>query len=461
MPSVRRTLSIIEAGSRLVLELPWCREKPEEVEEKAKIRVKGMQYRLTYMDRVIAEGEVQAHRIEVDLTGKPSGVYKIQILGSHVKDGGIREFWAQQIFVQTSVKRSPEEIDAIARRYAPIFLFSRKEDYFPVSLQDLVKSPTLLASDSKVVVQSAAGEEQIAVQDLDEFLRYNGNQEFLLDQSMFDLDGIFKEIRGDFRRSVVYYSYLEDQKSDRFFINYHTFYAFDPKTGIAKLLNVGPHVFDRESMTIVFNADGKPESMVLSGHLENQPILFLEKLKIWNTGRVRLKFPDPSNAEFKEHPIVPVAEGSHALYPTAGLYHISLLTELAGHVFRNILPLDTDDDVPEMDTHQVLLPPSLPSEKFANYDLRPLRLDLLRSEPLDKKDLYDPATAVLTFSGYWVDVPGWQNERFPPFSRKEKEIEDWVDQAYLWDWKDLPAHIVEHNKALNEYVGQYVKSANA
>lgn len=458
MTSVRKTLSILEAGSRLVLELPWCREQPEEVERITGIRTTGMQYRLTYMDKPAAEGSIENHRIDINLSGKPSGVYKIQIMGNHAKDGGVREFWTQLLFIQTSVKRTPEEIDKIARRYAPIFLFSRKEDYFPVSLNDLVKSPALLASGGKVVVQTAAGEEQISVSDLDDFLRFNGNQEYLLDQSLFDLDGIFKEIRGDFRRSVVYYSYLEDQNSDRFFINYHTFYAFDPKTGIAKLLNIGPHVFDRESMTVVFNGNGSPESMVLSGHLENQPILFLEKLKMWSTGRVRLKFPDPSNAEFKEHPIVPVAEGSHALYPTAGLYHISLLTELAGHVFKNILPLDTNDDVSEMDMHQVLLPPSLPSDKFANYDLRPLRLDLLRSSPLPQSSLYDPSTAVLTFSGYWVDVPGWQNERFPPFSRKEKEIEDWVDKAYIWDWKDLPDHIVEHNKALNDYVGQHVKS---
>lgn len=456
MPS-SRTLAILEAGRRLVVELPECRENPAAVEKRSGLLVSSFQYRLSREDKPVRQGVVDRCRIEVDMSGQTSGVYKLQILGAHKQDKGIREFWSQLIFIQTSLKRTPAAVDVIARRYAPIFLFSRKEEYFPVSLKDLTGSQALIQSGSKVVVQTAAGEIEIGAAELDEFLRYNGHQEYLLDQSLFDLDGIFKEIRGDFRRSVVYYSYIEDKDSDRFFINYHTFYAFDPKTGIAKLLNVGPHVFDRESMTIVFNGQGVPESMVLSGHLENQPILFLEKLKIWNTGRVRLTFPDPSNAEFKEHPIVPVAEGSHALYPTAGLYHISLLTELAGHVFRSILPVDTDDDVPEMDTHQVLLPPSLASDKFANYDLRPLRLDLLRSEPAAGESLYDPSSAVLVFSGYWVDVPGWQNERFPPFSRKEREIEDWVDNAYMWNWDDLPAHIVEHNKALNEYVGRHVK----
>ena len=62
------------------------------------------------------------------------------------------------------------------------------------------------------------------------------------------------------------------------------------------------------------------------------------------------------------------------------------------------------------------------------------------------------------FSGYWVDVPGLHNERFPPFSRKEMEIEDWIDQAYLWKWEELPPDVLKHNKALSEYIAKHLKS---
>lgn len=458
MNPIKRMLSIIETGRRLTVELPWCRDFPDQFASATRIDPARLQYRLTLNNHTESEGPVSNARIDIDMSGKKAGVYTLQILGNHVEDNGVREFWKQFLFIQPSLKRNPEEIDRLARAYAPIFLYSRKEQYFPVSLSDLLKSPALMESGASVAVNTVTGSEEIPIPMLDEFLRYNGHCDYLLNQSVFDLDGVFKEIHGNFRKSVVYYSYLEDQNSDRFFINYHTFYAFDPKTGIAKLLNVGPHVFDRESMTMVFKGDGTPEAMVLSGHLENQPILFLEKLKMWNTGRVRLRFPDPSNAAVRNHPIVPVAEGSHALYPTAGLYHISLLTELAGHIFRNILPSESDDDDAEMDQHQALLPPSLPSDKFTNYDLRPLRLDLLTSEPtLPPGPLFDPSVCCLAFSGYWVDVPGTQNERFPPFSRKEKDIEEWVDKAHTWDWKDLPASIVEHNKALGDYISRFVQ----
>ncbi len=454
-----RIFEIIEAGERLLIALPWCKDHPDEVRHKAHADPATMQYRLKFGEQVIREGEIGGDfRISLDLRGEKNGVYTMQILARSVKDGGYREFWKQQIFIQVSRRRTPEQIDQIAHRYAPIFLFSKKEEYFPVALSDLIHSPDLKSADASVSVDSITGKQHVHLSELDEFLRYNGHSDYLLNHTMFDLDGVFKQIRGDFRRSVVYYSYLEDRNSDRFFINYHTFYAFDPKTGIAKMLNIGPHVFDRESLTISFRGDGTPESLVLSGHLENQPILFLEKLKMWNTGRVRISLPDELGPTVETHTIVPVAEGSHALYPTAGLYHISLLTELAGHVFKNILHVETEDDDPrEMDTHQALLPPAMPSDKFANYDLRPLRFDRMRSEMEPTGPLYDPSVCALVFSGYWVDVPGPQNERFPPFSRKERDIEDWVDGAYVWKWEDLPPDVITHNRALSDYIQKHVK----
>lgn len=445
---------ILEAGKTLVIDLPWLRKNPEEFFKLKEIRPQTLSYRIFLSEKEIVRGNLWPDcRLEADLSKNHSGAYAVHIYGMD-EEGEETEVWKQFVYVQMNMKRTPEEIHDIASRFAPVFLFSRKEKYFPVSFSELLHAQAIEKTSQCVKVETIFGEEEIPLKHLDEFLRYNGNCDYLLDQSILDMsESVFHEIKGDFRRSVVYYSYIEDSSRNRFFINYHTFYAFDPKTGIAKMLNIGPHIFDRESLTISFRSDGTPESLVLSGHLENQPILFLEKLKMWKTGRVKIAIPDTLSPAVGNHAIVPVAEGSHALYPTAGLYHISVLTELAGHVFRSILPMDTDDDEPpEMETHQLLLPPEMKSDRFVNYDLRPLRLDLLRSESHAAQTLYDPSTACLVFSGYWVDVPGLQNERFPPFSRKEKDIEEWIDQAYPWEWKDLPENILRHNRALSEYV---------
>ena len=121
------------------------------------------------------------------------------------------------------------------------------------------------------------------------------------------------------------------------------------------------------------------------------------------------------------HPVVAVAGGSHALYPSAGTFHISILTEIASHIFCNLFYPEPGES--DMNEHQFILPPGMKSGRFASYDLRPLRLDLLQSDPHpEATPLYDPETAALMFSGYRVDVPGFQNERFPPFSKREMDV---------------------------------------
>ena len=127
-----------------------------------------------------------------------------------------------------------------------------------------------------------------------------------------------------------------------------------------------------------------PSALVLSAHLEGQTILYFDSLKLWTHGRVKMPLPDPRVADVHGHVVIPVAEGSHALYPAPGHYHISVLTELAGHVLGSLAALLKLEGEHEdaLQTHQVLLPPNVRSSRFASYSLRPLRLDLLRSEPL-------------------------------------------------------------------------------
>ncbi|MBI3394689.1 MAG: hypothetical protein HY042_02525, partial [Spirochaetia bacterium] len=368
---IKHMFRVIEAGARLRADMPWLVDDFETLAHKTGVIQGSLAFTAKCGDFEVRGPLGSDFEFEADLSDGPQGAYQVVITGRDHRGFSV-EIWRQMVFVQQSLHMSPEEIDGLARRYAPVFLFSRKEEYYPVPLDALLQNPLLAESKEHIRVKTVLGHESVPVSRLFEFLRYNGHEDYLLDQSFSSFDeSVFREIHGTVKQSVIYYSYQEDRSSGRFFINYHTFYAFDPKTGIAKLLHVGPHVFDRESLTVVFGADQKPESVVLSAHLEHQPILFLEKLKMWNTGRVRVTFADPLSPVHNGHPVVPVAEGSHALYPTAGLYHISALTELAGHIFPHIFPDHTgDDEPPEITSRQVLLPPGIESDAFGNYELR-------------------------------------------------------------------------------------------
>jgi hypothetical protein len=306
-------------------------------------------------------------------------------------------------------------------------------------------------------VRTVHGKLEVPICRLDEFLRYNGHADYLLDQSVFDNDKVFDKLNGDYREATVYYGYVEESTTGRAFLSFYTFYAFDPKSGVAKAIGLGPHVFDRESVMFEVGEDGRPMSMVLSGHLRGQRITFLDSPVCWTEGRVRMPFPAKDAATVNGHAIAFAAEGSHALYPCPGIYEISALKELAGQLLASVLPYgmrerDSAGDV--LQDHQTILPPAFSSDRFSSYNLLPLRFDLLRSDPLPASELYDPSTAALVFSGYWVDVPGFSNERFPPFALRETQPAAWVDGAYQWDWGRLPRNMVEHNAAMVREIGR-------
>lgn len=450
---MRRMVSILEAGARLRVSFPYLSENPQEFTAATGVPKESLHWSLAFGEQRVAGGPLPAEcLIQADISNGHNGAYTLRLLDSRQEPPA--EVWKQLVFCQPTQTRDAGSIHELAMKFAPVLLFSHREQYFPVSLGELLCSEEVKRSTQAIKVETIFGKEEIPLPQLAEFLRFNGHADYLLDQSMLGTHrSDFRQLHGNSERAVVYYSYLESSEPGTFYIKYHTFYAFDPKTGIAKLLGVGPHIFDRESMTLTFRNQTNPETVTVSGHLENQTISFLDKLIAWSNGRVRYDSAHPSAPQVLGHPVVPVAEGSHALYPAAGRYQISVLSELAGHIMRRFLPQHAEEDEPdELANRQVLLPPALHSEQLANYELRPLRLDLLSSEPRNTDELYDPDTGVLTFSGYWVDVPGPQNERFPPFSRKEVEVDDWIANAFPWNWDALPKDVIAHNEAITQAI---------
>jgi hypothetical protein len=295
--------------------------------------------------------------------------------------------------------------------------------------------------------------------ELSEFLRYNGHADYLLDQSAFDAQKVFDRVHGDFQHSCVYYSWIEEGGTA--FLNFHTFYAFDPKTGSLEALRCrSARVRSREPHLRVPVRIGRALVARALGASRGADDPLLRQPQALELRSREDAAPDPLVAEVGGHVVVPVAEGSHAFYPAPGLYHISVLTELAGHVLGSLatlLKLEGEHD-DALQTHQVLVPPNLRSSRFSSYTLRPLRLDLLRSEPLEPQPLYDPATAVLSFSGFWVDVPGLKNERFPRSRAARPHPTAWFDKAYEWDWGQLPEAVVAHNRDIAARIADEITS---
>ena len=88
----------------------------------------------------------------------------------------------------------------------------------------------------------------------------------------------------------------------------------------------------------------------------------------------------------------------------------------------------------------------LPVEQFSD-----LRISDISSHPDPERPALE-SNHWLAFSGFWVDVPGWNNARFPPFTRKIAEIADWADGAYEWNWSDLPMAYRKNNRLILNYL---------
>ncbi len=446
-----------EGGSQVItVDLRALRDHPAEIAEALDLRfpftLAWTARRGEHVKQGLVDPEDPTFAMRFEKNDDPDGVWEVALCARSGKKE--REIWRQDVFVQKDLDRTPERIHEIARRFAPILLLSDREEHFPVSLGDLLGDRSLATSEQTVKVKTVLGKREIPVGRLGEFMLKNGHQDYLLDFSFSDMkDSVFAGIGKDRTRSTVYYSYLEDPARQRHFINYHTFYAFDDKAGLARLTGIGPHVFDRESMVLVFEGEGDPVSVVISGHLEHQTIFYLERLKVWSQGRIRVRFDDPRTLRVGDHPVVAVAEGSHAMYPTSGEYSVSLLREAAGYFYRLVTGLSKDagrDTVPGITAEQILVPPNMSGHGFVPYRLLPLRFDRLSSRLGPQDD--EAGSSYLTFSGYWVDVPGSRNARFPPFTRKERDIDDWVDGAYVWEWDDLPEGVHENNALILDFI---------
>ncbi len=389
--------------------------------------------------------------------------------------------WEQDVFVM--VKKEQDElsdkIKPLVEKYAPFLLLDNEERYVPASLDYLVNQEMYdnnlndlkvgiifhrLDTDRKKKVTRRTrltgvvreNIENIPINDIGKVLPFNGDNIGELDTlKVSDVATAKNEMRNAIEKRVgnpdnitVYYScfFNPNQKRDEVVINYHFLYAYDPKTEKeGQLLKIASHVFDRESISIVFNWDrnnpemeSQPNSVLYGAHLPGQTITLKRndngEEQAWSTGRVKLKWEDVAIVKNEKmdkfHPVVAVALGSHAPYPVRGDYVVDpgkMLPSLVepARAGKGLIPSCYENNKSKVEE-------VFKSKDVSFYKLADLELGSITSTSKN---------SILAFSGDVVDIIGGNNAKFPPFTKRETEIDKYVNGT-----EDDPVHNWDPNK---------------
>ncbi len=386
--------------------------------------------------------------------GQTGGIYNFKLYYAEGRTNPLRT-WIQDVFVQVSADLFEIPVASIAGKYAPILAYNDDEEYYPVNLDYLFGDSSAaiefdIPPDSSGLGRLSEGigipHSQVA-----SFMPYNGHGEGLINYGNLSSSASKNyQIgrKGSANDSTVYYSMLKGD-GNYYYLNYHMFYTFDPKTGTSSDPATGNHVFDRESMTLVFfgkpDIDSTPEGVLFSGHLSDQTLYFKqnddENFYEWSGGRIFI--PWASVYKYQDSPIASIARGSHAIYPLPGTYKCLTLTEPAG---------GSDNFASDADWNRILVPPTLDSA-LDIYTLSDLNLGNIESTG---------ENACLAFSGYWVDCLGsWTNAKFPPFTERETDPDCWYSHSDYWgiDRDTLPQYSQDLMDDLDQYLESELETA--
>jgi hypothetical protein len=374
--------------------------------------------------------------------------------------------WEQDVFVikQDSYRLSKHRIKTLAENYAPFIFMDPKERYLPASINYLLnKDEDGVIKDESLKVKltlklADTKDIEMPYNDLSEVLPYNGDNDSILDTIGLSISRLLnnKTLRdalenrtGDSDNVTLYYSYIPNSEAkQQVVINYHFLYAYDSKMEEEGKTKKTSHIFDRESINIVFkwneskqDVEGEPEYIIYGAHLDGQTMGSVKKdeknpdkwksLQKWKCGRVKVLWKDVYKID--GHPIVAVARGSHAPYPSPGHYAVYLLKRL---------PMLVEP----AQAGKVLVPENIPHDKCRGDELKevyPYKLKDLELGEITSNSW----NSILAYCGCIVDIIGTQNAKFPPFTNRELDIDKWVNG----DEKDV---IYEWNPAKVEAVGK-------
>ncbi|MCI5209453.1 MAG: hypothetical protein D3910_11810, partial [Candidatus Electrothrix sp. ATG2] len=162
--------------------------------------------------------------------------------------------WEQDVFVQVNSDLDGINIDSLAKKFAPVLAYNDYEEYFPMSLQYIFQND-INENIPFEIPKEGSNDVPVPYSEVDSFMPYNGASTGLINN--YDKDSSLQRTRlGNLDNATVYYSMIKGL-SGYYYLNYHMLYTFDPKGGTSTEPGTFAHVFDRESMTLVFNSTPK------------------------------------------------------------------------------------------------------------------------------------------------------------------------------------------------------------
>ncbi len=318
-----------------------------------------------------------------------SGHYRIRLKSKN--DGDIH--WEQWVYVPYP---EPANARALAEKYLPIIAFGDNERYFPRRIEDILSYQSNSGNqlNFEIKIDDFAGGTHVSMgQPIIDFLTNKGGADFLIDFPSFGggFNSFLKQDTNSIETNLVtYYQVME--KGDFIYLSYYYLYSYDPKYKPDDSASFpAAHAFDREGLIITLNKQTQePLAVTYGSHIASTPSQYLgcqnddlnnclqvgsgnDIITTINDAKVKLNWDlIPKQGD---HLIAYAAKGSHALFPAYGWYR-TITKEFAG----NIDGLNT----------KIFNPANL------------IKID---------------NTSVFAFSGYWVDVAGSNNAKFPPFIR--------------------------------------------
>ncbi|OFZ37663.1 MAG: hypothetical protein A2385_01890 [Bdellovibrionales bacterium RIFOXYB1_FULL_39_21] len=442
-------------------------------------------YAISFNDKVVSNINCMNIKQDniIEIPVKKTGKYTITFYRhSNGKNFAYYEgiLWEQDFLgiAKNELPFSSSEINKVAERYAPISLFSDDEEYRPGSLEyifNLVDIDEKLAQ-TKVKLNFERFRTLLAFKfnDANKFLPFWGDNDGVFDTISYvngGINNVTEVMQGMLSRknklyNTIYYSLIPNPDKGEYYLIYHYLYSFDEKTGSENDPSRGKHVFDRESFAIVLNSDLLPQSIVYGAHMEGQKLNIVDAdkniIQSSSKGRIRLSWEEAY--KYQEHPLVAIAKGSHAIYPAIGNYtftilkdKLTLLSEPAGG--KNLLlPSDLqliNNSIANEDNSGIVdynadkgesLPTKIFLERFA---LRSLDIGEITSHSWNN---------VLAFSGNLVDVLGWNDAKFPPFTEREIQTALWVNEADWGDSSKMPEASYEAMRQIIGELSQYMEN---
>ena len=458
--------NIVEnSGGRLEVHLEYLENYPQDREYYiSRWPIEDIYYMVTSSDGRLVQGGgsrfISLMDYKIILNNLPQGVYTIELAYNiNARGSRFRTIWKQDVFIEGSQKAWTEsEIKDIAERFAPIIVFHPEEEFFPVSF-DYLFGRQMPASmrDVEMIISGIHGTtNRFNNAELINILPFNGSISGLIRAS--NNRGFRFDMRGSPQNATIYYSYIEGDRE--VYINYHMFYAFDPKDAPATNPGIGSHVFDRESFTIVFNKSTKePVKTIYPAHLQNHTIRLrsssefgASNLQSW-TGRVTIPFYNV--LVYENRPIISIARGGHGVFPVGTNYrvypagfgaHSNGRTGVIGAIPANDMRSNPQNN---RIGRNIIVSPSLNSN-FNSYELK--RLDLAAAS--------DPSIVenVIAFSGSFVDLLGSNDAKFPPFTERERDAQRWVaDSTDVFNWNNINQGHIDSVRTVNAYLTRHIQ----